>query len=133
MISQTLLHFPKPLAFQTGKPVFPVQLLVGNVDVRLANFAGPKSWLIFFLLKANGAWLNDHPSTWLNDEEYLRMKNVISTISVVNYTAERGVKDIEDFANASKDSSQRDKIILVANYHRSCLPEFLKSEMENEI
>ena len=94
MISQTLLHFPKPLAFQTGKPVFPVQLLVGNADFCLANFAGPKSWLIFFLLKANGAWLNDHPSTWLNDEEYLRMKNVISTISVVNDTAERGVKDI---------------------------------------
>ena len=37
LISQTLLRFPKPLDFNTGKPVFSVQILVGNADVQLVD------------------------------------------------------------------------------------------------
>ena len=61
------------------------------------------------------------------------MEKILSSISVVNDTAERGVKDVEDYANSSKDSEHRGRIVLVSNSHRSRIPEFKKNEMENNI
>ena len=54
------------------------------------------------------------------------MKEIVNSLSVVNGTAERGVKDIEDYTNVAKDGCHRHRIILVANSHRSRVPHFLK-------
>lgn len=132
-ISQKLLSFPRPPTFRIGKPVFPVQVLTGNVNVSLSSFVGPRSWLAFQILHSDGAWLTQEPADWNSDEEYLRMEKILSSISVVNDTAERGVKDVEDYANSSKDSEHRGRIVLVSNSHRSRIPEFKKNEMENNI
>ena len=37
------------------------------------------------------------------DQEYLRMKETVSGIEVVNDTAERWVNDIQDYANVARD------------------------------
>ena len=109
-----------------------MHIITGNNDASLDTFVGSK-WLIFHLLHADGAWLKQHPSEWKFDEEYIRMEKFLSTISVVNDTAERGVKDVEDYANSSKDSAHGNRIVVVSNSHRSRIPEFTKNEMEDDI
>ena len=89
--------------------------------------------LAFHLLGANHEWLHLPPSAWSLNRDYLEMAQIMTDIAVVNDTAERGVKDVENYANASIDSEHRGKIILVPNSHRAKLPQFLKSEMENNI
>ena len=61
------------------------------------------------------------------------MFRVMTDLAVVNDTAERGVKDIDDFGNAAHDGEERGKLILVANSHSHRLPQFLKNEMEQNI
>jgi len=58
------------------------------------------------------------------------MASVITRLAVVNDTAERSVKDIEEYANAAHDGEKRGNVILVANSQRIKLPEM---EMENSI
>ena len=70
---------------------------------------------------------------WEVDDDYQEMAKIIERLAVVNDTAERSVKDIEDYANAAHDGEKRGNIILVANSHRIKLPEFLKNEMGNSI
>lgn len=132
-MSHSLLSFNRPQIFRPKKPVFPTHILEGG-DTSLSSFIGERSWLIFHLLGATGRWLNQNPITWTDDPEFQRMYDVVSSLSVVNDTAERGVKDIEDYANATTDSDHRERIILVANSHRNRISgEFLKSEMEQFI
>ena len=57
------------------------------------------------------------------------MKETLSPLEVVNGTAERGVKDIKEYANAARDNDQTGRIILVSNSHRVKLREFQKNAM----
>ena len=133
-LCQSLLAIPRPTTFSPQKPTFPVQILAQNPDnLSLSSFIGSRSWLIFHLLENNGSWLNEPPAEWNLNEEYVDMKSIISSLSVVNDTAERGIKDIEDYANSAKDGQERDQIILVSNSHRCKVKDFLKNEMENDI
>ena len=59
-----------------------------------------------------------------------KMKDLISSLSVVNDPAETGVKDVQDYANASRDGNYREQIVLVSNSYRSRIPKFFKNEME---
>ena len=96
-------------------------------------FVGPRSWLVFQLLGSGGAWLHLPVEEWEGNEEFDLMAKIVGDLAVVNDTAERAVKDVEDYANAAHDGEKREKIILVSNSHRFKLPEFLKNEMENSI
>ena len=131
---QSLLAIPRPATFIPRKPTFPVQILAQNPDnLSLSSFIGSRCWLIFHLLENDGTWLNEPPAEWNLNEEYVDMKSIISSLSVVNDTAERGIKDIEDYANSAKDGQERDRIILVSNSHRCKVKDFLKNEIENDI
>ena len=65
--------------------------------------------------------------------DYMEMVKVVNDLAVVNDTAERGVKDIEDYANQATDGVKRENTTLVSNSHRSKLPDFKKNEMEKRI
>ena len=61
------------------------------------------------------------------------MYNVVSDLSVVNDTAERSIKDIQDHADSANDRDQRQNIILVSQSHRIKIPNYLKNEMEEKL
>ena len=61
------------------------------------------------------------------------MMLVVENLAVVNDAAERGVKDIQDYANAARDGSSHERIILMSNSHRIKLPKFLKNEMKEHM
>ena len=61
------------------------------------------------------------------------MSNIFNNLSVVNDAAEIRVKDIQDYANAARDGSCREQMVLVSNMHRIRLPNFLKNEMQEKM
>ena len=70
----------------------------------------------------------------MKGKPYHHITTTVSNVAVVNDAAERGVKDVQDFANAAMDgATHRGHIILVSNSHRAKLPEFLKNEMEENM
>ena len=117
----------RPQNFRPGKPKFPTDLLTDAP--RLDSFVGPKSWLLFEKLDANGAWLNSDPTEWENVEEYQRMYNFVRELKVVNDLAERCVKDIEEYKNMAKDSEHRDEILTVASDHRGVFQDLRKQAL----
>ena len=122
----THLHgTPRPEAFDAGKPEFP-----GLENGSLEYFIGPKSWLLFHLLGANGGWLRMPVEQWENDQEFQEMKSIVAKVEVVNDCAERCIKDIQEFANASRSEDQRRRIILVSNSHRVKIPEYKRNELD---
>ena len=117
----------RPQNFRPGKPKFPTDLLTDAPQ--LDSFVGPKSWLLFEKLDANGAWLNSDPIEWENVGEYQRMYNFVRELKVVNDLAERCVKDIEEYKNMAKDSEHRDEILTVASDHRGVFQDLRKQAL----
>ena len=132
-MANALLAKRKPCTFRPAKPAFPVNTLRRNVHVTLDTLIGPKSWMIFDLLGFNSGWLAQNPNQWNGNHDYRAMKSVVKHLSVVNDAAERGIKDIQDYANAARDGAFRGNIILVSNSHRVKILEFRKNEMENNL
>ena len=58
------------------------------------------------------------------------MRETLPPREVVNDTAERGVRDIQEYVNAVRDQGQRGRTILMSNSHKFKLREFQKNEME---
>ena len=67
------------------------------------------------------------------DEEDKHMAAIVCNIPVVNDSAERSVKDIQDYANVAKDRTHKENIMLVSNSHRVTIQAFLKKEMEEHL
>ena len=89
---------------------------------------GPQSCLLFDLLHVDGAWLNTPPGQWETNPQYAVMLLLVEKLAIVNNAAERGVKDIQHYANAARDGSCRERIVLVSNSHCIKIPKFLKNE-----
>ena len=53
-----------------GKPIFLVNLMVDKPN--LGSFVGPRSWMLFNILHANGTWLQNDVSQWHQNEENLK-------------------------------------------------------------
>ncbi len=52
-------------------------------------------------------------------------------MQVVNDAADRGVKDVTDYAKMSRDLAQRDAMIVVANDHRGSVTNLRKGNLNN--
>ncbi len=133
-MARVLRGIPRPATFPPGKPKFPREKLIqSGPAVQLSDLIGPKSWLFFHLVQANGNWLRTHPNQWMNDQEYMRMYDIVKNLEVVNDAAEKGMKDVQEYAKIAKDGKYRDKIVLVSTSHRCKIPKFKKNEMENKM
>lgn len=134
-MAQTLRQLPKPQVFVPGKPgqpaFNPVAAKLTDLPPPFADFITSRSWLFFDLVNANTQWLNDDPSTWPNNPQYLHLQEFCKDMQVVNDAAERGVKDVTDYARMSRDPAQRDAMIIVANGHRGRVPNLRKDNLNN--
>ena len=127
-----LLTIPRPAVFPAGKPVFPVDLVADDVAPSLDAFISEKSWLLFHILGANGAWLLKDINEWNDDDEYIFMYNCVRDLKVTNDCAERCIKDITEYANAAKDSEYREDILMVATDHRDVLNDLRKDSLRSK-
>ena len=129
-MAASLLQTPRRVKFSPGKPAFPKELVEESENLQPYSLIGPNSWLLFELLHMDGNWLSLPSQQWAENEEFLQMANIVKNISVVNDAAERGVKDIQDFAECARDSFTRERMVLVSSSHRAKLPQFLKKDMD---
>ena len=132
-IATTLLSYPKPPFFPTGKPTFPDKDMLSN-DPEIKSFIGPRSWLLFDLLRMEDPrWLHLPAKEWESDEQFVQMNRIVKDLSAVNDTAERAVKNVTEYANSANDGGQRGKIFEVAAWHHSRMSAYKKEALEKAI
>ena len=73
MIVKALLQADRPQEFPPMKPLFKVNLLMNKAhdEPSLHDFIGPRSWLIFDLLKVKVQWMQYLVNQWDTQEEQL--------------------------------------------------------------
>ena len=113
-MAAALCVIPKPAAFLPKKPRFATGTLQ-TPGSTLASFVGPNSWLAFTLLGIDGGWLDVPPAEWFHVLHYVEMGAITEDLAVVNDTAERCIRDIQDFANVAHDGDHRGNIVLAVN------------------
>ena len=132
IIANKLLTHQKPLTFGPGKPKFPDVHVLDGSD--LSKFIGPRSWLLFDLLRMpNPRWLRVPAENWESIDEYVTIKNIVMDLSVTNDTAERAVKKVTDYANSAQDGGMRGKVVEVCAWHHTKMSGYTKDELENII
>ena len=103
-----------------GKSIFP---MVPKMAVNgLTDFIGEDSPAFFTILNINSSFLREPVTEWRKNEDFLASKNVVSSLSVVNDSAERRVKLYSDFAGTAKKENKFQNIIQVVENNRNMLP-----------
>lgn len=81
---------------------------------------GPRSWLLFFLLKKDEELIDRMKALvecWQHMVGYHKIENFIMSLEVVNDCAERGVKMMTDFKKFSNNEEQQQYIMQVVEAH----------------
>ena len=99
-----LLQTQIPQMFAPGKPEFPQ---MNNIPT-LVQFIGTRSWLLFHLMYVDDTWLKMDPEEWETCDDYVIMRNTVRYLAVVNNATERGMKDVQDYANSAADVAERE-------------------------
>ena len=122
-------HNPVRKEISCGRPKF--LSIDDNNDIELEDLISSESWLLFDLLGLNDhqQWLLTPPSTWYDVEEYQILNKFISSVSVTNDLAERGVKLISDFIDKCADEEQRDALTQIVEEHRRMYPNYNKETL----
>ena len=106
---------PEPVQWNPGKPTFPGVL---TPNPTLDAFVGPRSWLLFKLLRQQGNWLGQPVVQWHADPEYESIRSFLKDLKVVNDCAERSIKDMQEYRLVAKDSDIRDNILQIVDSYR---------------
>ena len=78
-----------------------------------------KLYIFLKRFNINSDYIETSPSTWESNLEYKRGKDIVSKLKVVNDTAERGVKLIENFNTiGSKNEEQKQYMLQVVTEYR---------------
>ncbi|XP_025413648.1 uncharacterized protein LOC112685837 [Sipha flava] len=73
-----------------------------------------KSWKLFQRFKISFNFLREDPSSWKALDEYIQAKEILSALKVVNDTAERGIKLMEEYNEKfTKNEDQKQFILQV--------------------
>ena len=100
-----------------------------NANPQLASFVGPESWKLWDLLGVRSDWLRLPVHRWAHNNDYIVAKEFVQGLSVVNDAAERCVRSITDYAQATRDSVYREKILLIGNSHREVFQDLRKAAL----
>ena len=105
--------------------------MVPKMDVNdLTYLIGEDSRVFFTILNLSSSFLREPVTEWHKNEDFLASKNVVSSLSVVNDSAERGVKLRSDFAGNAKKENKFQIIIQVVENIRNMLPNQRKRHLE---
>ena len=87
------------------------------------------SWELF-ILKMSADWLALPPTKWDTSLDYIKFRDFVRTVKVINDCAERGVKLATDYSKSlTKDSLERSKIYQVVEAEMRAKPDTKKSTM----
>lgn len=80
----------------------------------LSHFVTKTTKAFFERFGIDTSFVLDEPEQWVNNTAYKEGANIIAHINVVNDTAERGIKLIEEYSSLStKDEEQKQYLLQV--------------------
>ena len=91
----------------------------------LSKLIGPRSWTLPNMLELSEdemIWLKQDVSDWKLFPGYQKFYNFIYSLKVVNDTAERGVKLIQEFIKSSNNEDLRQDFMMAVSAVRKQLP-----------
>lgn len=75
-------------------------------------------------------FISTDPKTWENREDYNKAKQIVSTLHVVNDTAERGVKLMQDYNNVlCRNENEKQFLLQVVDANRKKYPSHDKNKL----
>jgi len=102
------------------------------MDQSLDNFASKKSLILFQLFGIPVDLLENDVVNWSQLPDFQEAKQKMTSLSVVNDHAERGVALIEEFSgHLTKDEEQLQFILQVVQAHRRAYPDTLKRMLQH--
>ena len=127
-----LFKCERPASLAPGKPKFPQEVFSeefqekhkDNILSGLVDLIGPELWTIPILLglsEDDMVWVQLEVHQWDLISGFKKVQRFVSTFSVVNDSAERGVKLIEDFVLSSTDEKLRQDMMLTVSHERKRL------------
>ena len=111
-----------------GKPIFPD--LDGHVE--LSNLVGADCYTFFRILDIDCCFLMKPAKEWQYDDNYIKGKQIVNNLCVVNDAAERGVKLCHDFLHTAKSDESLQKVLQVVDNCRARLPNQRKRKLEGK-
>ena len=114
-----MLASNRPQSYKPQKPIMKSQLLHGrNPDQpALADFVGPRSWLIIDILDVKYEWMQYPATRWGEFDDYVRYRGLVKYLKYVNDCAERAVKGMQEYLGYCQDAEHREKVVTVTNYN----------------
>lgn len=82
------------------------------------NLLSYKSYKIFKRFGISSEYLKMNPTTWNNNFAYQSAKRTIDSLQIVNDTAERGVKLMEDFNDKFTKNENQKQFLLQVGYKK---------------
>ncbi|XP_017468775.1 PREDICTED: uncharacterized protein LOC108360842 [Rhagoletis zephyria] len=100
-------------------------------DKTLDDFVSEKSKQFFSRLQIDDSFLKEDVSSWSNNAGFLEAKRRISYLSVVNDTAERAVKLMQDFNGLiTAEEEQKQFLLRCVQEHRKLYPDCKKKTLK---
>lgn len=100
-------------------------------DKTLDDFVSEKSKHFFSRLQIDDSFLKEDVSFWNNNAAFLEAKRRISYLRVVNDTAERAVKLMQDFNGLiTAEEEQKQFLLRCVQEHRKLYPDCKKSTLK---
>lgn len=88
---------------------------------------------LFKRLNIDTTFLSENPSSWEQSTSYLRARSTLSSITVVNDTAERGVKLMLDFNGLfAANEEQKQYVLHCVEDHRLQYPDCKKATLKRK-
>ena len=97
-------------------------------DQPISFFVTNNTKAFFSILDLPHSFLEMSPETWSSNNEYKHAEKVVTNLKVVNDTAERGVKLIQDFNEVlCRKEDQKQFLLQVVQEHRRLYPDAKKT------
>ena len=113
-MAAALVGLEKPAVFDKGKPCLD-SLQLGKKVPTLTSLIRQRSWLMFSLrnmTEVELAWLKQDVALWSKDPGFVRFSDFVKGLNVVNDSAERSIKLIQEYINTCQDEELRQDLML---------------------
>lgn len=97
------------------------------------DFVNVETLNLFSRFNISRDFLKLHPDSWSENNEFIKGKNMLSQLLVVNDVAERGVKLIQEYNSIlTKDENQKQFLVQVVKDYREFYGDSKKSTLMNQ-
>jgi len=88
---------------------------------------------IFSRFKIDDGFLKNNPKSKESNTDFVNAKNIMNSLTIINNTAERRVKLMDDFnASITLDEEQKQYVLLCVQEHRKTYPNRKKSTLQQQ-